>query len=167
MVNQMNRWKRHFFQLPGALRRRFTPKVMNAIEEAVRKSETKHGGEIRFAIESKLSLCAIRAGQSPRARAVELFSLLGVWDTEENNGVLIYVLLADRDVEIVADRGLNKRIRGEEWESVCRSMEAHFREARFESGSLAGIEGVTRLLSLHFPAPSNNPNELPDKPILL
>lgn len=167
MVNNMSRMARHLFQSPGALRRRFTPKVLGAIEEAIRNSEKKHAGEIRFVVEAKLSLQSIRAGQSPRARAVELFSHLGVWDTEENNGVLIYVLLADRDVEIVADRGLNKMILPTEWEAVCRSMETHFREGRFESGSLAGIEGVTRLLSLHFPSKGHNPNELPDKPILI
>lgn len=167
MVNTFNRWTRHFFQAPGTLRRRFTPKVLQSIEEAVRNSEKKHAGEIRFVVEAKLPLHAIRGGQSPRARAVEHFSQLGVWDTEENNGVLIYVLLADRDVEIVADRGLNKRITSTEWEAVCRTMETHFREGQFEKGSLAGIEGVTRLLSLHFPANGRNPNELPDKPTLL
>lgn len=167
MVNKLNRWSRHFFQSPGALRRRFTPKVLQAIEEAVRNSEKKHAGEIRFVVEAKLSLPAIRVGQSPRARAVELFAQMGVWDTEENNGVLIYVLLADRDVEIVADRGLNKRITAAEWESVCRAMEAHFRQDQFEEGSLAGIHGVSQLLARHFPPQKNNPNELPDKPTLL
>ena len=92
---------------------------------------------------------------------------MGVWNTEENNGVLIYVLLADRDVEIVADRGLNKHILPAEWESVCRTMETHFKEGRFEEGSLAGIRGVTNLLARHFPSCGNNPNELPDKPTLL
>lgn len=167
MVNELSRGARHFFQAPWTLRRRFTPKVLASIEEAVRNSEKEHAGEIRFVVEAKLSLSAIRAGQSPRARAVEHFSQLGVWDTEENNGVLIYVLLADRDVEIVADRGLNQRIASAEWETVCRSMETHFREGHFEEGCLAGIQGVTRLLSLHFPAKSKNPNELPDKLTLL
>jgi uncharacterized membrane protein len=130
-------------------------------------SEIKQRGEIRFVVESRLPLLALGAGQSPRARAIELFSNLGVWDTEENNGVLIYVLLADRDVEIVADRGLNQKVFPEDWEAVCRSMEAHFREGQFEEGSIAGIEGATRLLSLHFPAQGQTPNELSNPPTLL
>lgn len=166
MVN-IKRWAQHLFLPPWAMGRRFPRKVLTAIEEAVRKSELKHGGEIRFAVEARLPLDALRRGQSPRDRAVDLFSQLGVWETEENNGVLIYVLLADRDVEIVADRGLNKRITSAEWEAVCQSMEIHFREGHFEEGSLVGIQGVTRLLSLHFPAHGRNPNELPDKPTLL
>lgn len=93
--------------------------------------------------------------------AVELFAHLGVWDTEENNGVLIYVLLADRDVEIVADRGLNKRITAAEWESVCRSMETHFRNGDFEAGSLAGIEGVTALLAESFSRRQQEPQRTP------
>ncbi|MBK8574687.1 MAG: TPM domain-containing protein [Elusimicrobia bacterium] len=167
MVNKFNRWSRHFFQTPGALRRRFTPQVLRSIEEAVRASEKKHGGEIRFVVEAKLPFPALRFGQTPRARAVELFGQFSVWDTEENNGVLIYVLLADRDVEIVADRGLNKKITAAEWEDVCRSMETHFREGQFEAGSLAGVKGVTALLARHFPANGKNPNELSDKPTLL
>ena len=166
MVNKFSRWSKHFFQSPGALRRRFTPRVLQAIEEAVRGSENAHGGEIRFVVEAKLPLSAIRAGQTPRERAVGLFARLGVWDTEENNGVLIYVLLADRGVEIVADRGLNKRIAPAEWEAVCRSMETHFKQSRFEEGSLAGIQGVSRLLAHHFPAQTKTRNELPDKPIV-
>jgi uncharacterized membrane protein len=167
MVNIFSRWARHFFQPPGAMRRRFTPTVLRAIEESVRLSEKKHAGEIRFVVEGKLSFEAIRLGQTPRERAVELFAQLGVWDTEENNGVLIYILVADRDVEIVADRGLNKKITAAEWESVCRSMETHFKDGHFEAGSLTGVERVTELLARHFPARENNPNEISDTPTLL
>jgi hypothetical protein len=107
---RLKRMLRHVFHGPWSLKRRFPARVLAAIETAVVSSETRHGGEIRFVIESALPLAAVVAGQSPRERAVTLFSQLGVWDTDENNGVLLYILLADRDVEVVADRGLNKKI---------------------------------------------------------
>jgi uncharacterized membrane protein len=166
-ICDLKRWTRHFFSPPGALRRRFSPSVLKSIETAVGNSEKIHNGEIRFAVEASLPLRDLFAGVSPRERAEELFSDLRVWNTENNNGVLIYINLADRDVEIVADRGLNKKISGAEWESVCHSMETHFREGHFEQGALAGIEGATQLLSRHFPAQSNTPNELSNKPTLL
>lgn len=162
-----SRLVRHLGQGPLALRKKFLPTVLGVIETAVRLSETRHSGEIRFVVESSLSAGRLLAGISPRERAIELFSVLGVWDTEENNGVLIYVLLADRDVEIVADRGLNKKIASHEWEEVCRIMESHFRLGNFEIGSLAGIEAVTGLLARHFPPGTHNPDELPNKPTLL
>jgi uncharacterized membrane protein len=166
MVN-VRRWARHLFHPPWALRRRFSSGALKFLEEAVRNSEKKHAGEIRFVVEAALPFRSLGAGHTPRERAVEVFSRLGVWDTENNNGVLIYVLLADRDVEIIADRGLNKKITSSEWESVCRSMEVHFRKGDFQNGSLAGIEGVTELLARHFPARGANPNELPDRPAFL
>lgn len=164
---KLKRVLRHVFHGPWSLKRRFPARVLAAIETAVESSETRHGGEIRFVIESALPLAAVVAGQSPRERAVTLFSQLGVWDTDENNGVLLYILLADRDVEVVADRGLNKKISPDEWENVCRVMETHFRAGQFEKGSLAGIETVTGLLARHFPPGAHNPNELPNKPTLL
>lgn len=164
---KLKRMVRNFFHGPWSLRRRFPFHVLAAIETAVQGSETRHGGEIRFVVESALPLVSVAAGQSPRDRAVALFSQLGVWDTEENNGVLLYILLADRDVEIVADRGLNKKISPAEWEEVCRIMETYFRAGQFEKGSLAGIEAVTGLLARHFPPGAHNPNELPNKPTLL
>ncbi|MBL0058188.1 MAG: TPM domain-containing protein [Elusimicrobia bacterium] len=166
MVN-IRRWVKHFFHPPWALRHRFSKGVLKVLGEAIRSSEKKHAGEIRFVVEATLPFRPLAAGQSPRERAVDLFSRLRVWDTEHNNGVLIYVLLADRDVEILADRGLNKRISPAEWESVCRSMEAHFRKGDFENGSLAGIDGATQLLARHFPPQGAHPNELPDTPAIL
>ncbi|MBL8023470.1 MAG: TPM domain-containing protein [Elusimicrobia bacterium] len=169
MVNtyDLKRWAQHVFSLPGLLRRRFPAPLLKSIEEAVGNSEKKHNGEIQFAVEAFLPLRDLVAGVSPRERAEEIFSNLRVWNTENNNGVLIYINLSDRDVEIVADRGLNKKISIAEWETICRSMENHFREGRFEKGALAGIEGVTQLLSRHFPSQGDNPNELSDRPTLL
>jgi uncharacterized membrane protein len=107
---------------------------------------------------------------SPRAHALEVFSRLRVWDTEANNGVLIYVQLADRNVEIVADRGFRGLVSAAEWEAVCRLMEVHFRAGRFQMGSIAGVEAIGTLLARHFPqgpAKAPQPNQLPDRPTLL
>ncbi|MDE2366384.1 MAG: TPM domain-containing protein, partial [Betaproteobacteria bacterium] len=98
----------------------------------------------------------------------EVFSHLRVWDTEHNNGVLVYLLLADRDVEIIADRGINAKVRNEEWESICRDMEAIFAQGRFEQGVIAGIEAIGRHLQEHFPTQTaGGENELPDRPAIL
>jgi uncharacterized membrane protein len=104
---------------------------------------------------------------SSRERAREVFALKGVWNTAENNGVLIYLLLADRRVEVVADRGIDARVAPSEWEAVCRMMEGHFREGRFEQGALAGIDAVSDLLARHFPAGGERRNELEDRPALI
>jgi uncharacterized membrane protein len=106
-------------------------------------------------------------GVSARERAVEVFANLRVWDTEENNGVLIYLLLADRDVEIVADRGIHARVGAEGWEIICRAMETQFRAGHFEQGVLDGIAQVSAQLTRHFPGPDRRGDELPDKPVLL
>jgi len=106
-------------------------------------------------------------GETPRERAIEIFSRLRIWDTEANCGVLIYVLLADRDVEIVADRGIHRRVGDEAWEAICRAMEAQFRERRFVDGAIGGVEAINQLLAQHFPSTGSGPNELPDQPVVL
>jgi len=148
-----------------AVRRVLPPHSIRTIERAIRESESTHGGQIRFAVEPALSIAALLHGQSPRQRAIDVFSQLKVWDTEHNNGVLIYVLLADRDVEIVADRGIHARLGNAGWESICREMEQAFRQGRFEEGVVAGIKAVGNHLRQHYP--SKRPNELPDKPVIL
>jgi len=153
--------------MPGALRRALPAPAMASIEQAIAKGETQHGGEIRFAAEAALDSPALFAGQAARARAIDVFSQLRVWDTEDNNGVLIYLLLADRDVEIVADRGINAKVAAAEWESICRSMEAALRRHEFEAGIVAGVREVSRLLARHYPARAGDRNELPDKPAIL
>lgn len=158
---------RHLAMPPWRLRQIFPPASLAAIENAVAASEATHGGEIRFAVEATLATAALLHGQSARARAIELFSRLRIWDTERNNGVLIYLLLADRDVEIVADRGINDRVGSEEWEKISRRMEAAFREGKYEEGVLAGIEAVTRQIGRHYPHRGERPDELPDRPVLL
>src|SRR5438046_2217750 len=110
-------------------------------------------------------LCAV--SHTPRPRALQLFGQLGVWDTAHNNGVLIYVLVADRVVEIIADRGIAERIAQPEWQAVCRQMELHYRARRYGEGSIAGIEGVAALLGRHFPGRHHSDHELPNQPVLL
>jgi hypothetical protein len=165
---ERSRALRNLMTLPFAARRRFPETVLDAIESAIRAGEAKHRGEICFAVESALELGELWRGASARDRAVAVFSELRVWDTHANNGVLIFVLLAERDVEIVADRGAAACIDAAEWERVCRAMEAHFREGRFQEGAVAGVNAVSELLARHFPASGerSNPNELRDRPVV-
>jgi uncharacterized membrane protein len=163
----LRRWWRHFRTFPAYTRRRFTPATLTAIEAAIAAVESRHAGEIRFAVETALDSPSLRGGITPRQRALEVFGSLRVWDTERNNGVLIYLLMADRDVEIVVDRGLSARVPDASWEEVCRAMESHFREERWREGALAGIEGVAALLAQHFPAEGGDRNEQPNRPVLL
>ena len=152
--------------LPAWLARRpFPPALLRRIEQAVKESERRHRGEIRFAIEGPLHVAHLRLSARERARA--LFAQLGVWDTEENSGVLIYVQLVDRKIEIVADRGIAKRVAQAEWDAVCRVMERAFKAGRYADGALEAIQTVTAILARHFPAGAVNPNELPDKPAVL
>ena len=163
----LKRLARHLIGLPGAVARAFPPSAMAGIQKAIGNSEDQHRGEIRFAAEAALDTVALFAGQSARQRAIDVFSELRIWDTEENNGVLIYLLLADRDVEIVADRGINAKVPAGEWEQVCRRMEAAFGRGEFEQGVVAGIAEVSALLARYYPPRLGDRNELPDKPAIL
>ncbi|MDD2721688.1 MAG: TPM domain-containing protein [Gallionella sp.] len=158
---------RHLSSGQATVRRVFPASAMGTIEAATGVAEARHDGQIRFAVEAALELSPLLSGQTARQRAIEVFAQLRVWDTEHNNGVLIYLLLADRKVEIVADRGIHARLGQSVWERICRNMEAEFRAGRFESGVLAGIQEVGDHLSLHFPARVGKPNEMPDAPVIL
>lgn len=161
------RFLRHVLALPGSVRRAFPPTVLRQIEEAIAQSEKRHSGEIRFAVEAALDPLALLRGLSARERAIEVFSELRVWDTEANNGVLIYLLLADRDVEIVADRGVGHKVPAHDWEAICREMEAHFAAGRFRDGMLAGVQRIGRLLGSHFPPQEADADELANRPAML
>ena len=161
------RMLKHLCATRAGTRRRFSRDVMAAIEQAVAQIERRTSGEIRFAIDTALELPEIWADKPPRECAHEAFARLRVWDSELNNGVLIYVLMADRDVEIVADRGAAARISPTEWEAACRLMESHFREGRFKEGALAGVRAVGGLLEREFPSLPGNRDELPNQPALL
>lgn len=159
---------RHLFATRLGTRRRFPAQVLESIEAAIAAAERATSGEIRFVVETALELPEVWSGLSPRERAIQTFSDLHMWNTELRNGVLIYVLLADRDVEILADRGAAERIAQADWEGVCRAMEGHFRAGRFAEGSRAGVAAVGALLERHFPAErGRNRDELPNQPALL
>ena len=147
--------------------RAFPRLSLKRIEQAVRESEKTHDGELRFAVEAGLDFLPLARGMTPRQRAVEVFSRLRVWDTERNSGVLIYVQLVDRRIEIVADRGINARVDQGAWDDICRRMEQAFRAERFEEGSLQGIRAITALMARYFPPQGSNPDELPDQPVVL
>jgi uncharacterized membrane protein len=164
---QLTRIIRHLAIGRAAVRRVFPARALDRIERAIRETEREHAGQIRFAVEASLELGPLLAGQTARQRAIEVFSRLGVWDTEHNNGVLIYLLLADRNVEIIADRGIHVKLGKDVWDAICRGMEESFRKGEFEEGVIAGIHAVGKHLSRHFPASGDKFNEMPDRPILL
>ena len=163
----LQRLVRHLLMTPWRLRRAFPRATLEAIESAIRASESTHAGQIRFAVEGALHGGRLYHGQSPRERALEVFSQLRMWDTEHRNGVLIYVLLADRAVEIIADRGAHTRIGSHEWQGVCRRMEGEFRRGHYEAGAVSGIQAVARHLAAHFSASPSEGRELPVQPAVL
>ncbi|HYQ92859.1 MAG TPA: TPM domain-containing protein [Candidatus Competibacteraceae bacterium] len=163
----LQRIARHLLTTALSVHKRFPPQTRRVIEQAIAAGEARHSGEIRFAVEATLDMRSLLQGKTAHERALEVFSLLGVWDTEANTGVLIYVLLADRQVEIVADRGIHRRVDSAEWQAVCRRMVEAFRQGDFETGSVQGVRAVSILLERHFPAPPVNPNELPNRVELL
>lgn len=158
---------RHLLVTDGKVNKAFPQSALSRIEQAIKASEANHLGEIRFAVEGGLDGAPLFKGQSPRDRAIELFSHLRVWDTQHNTGVLIYLLLADRAVEIVADRGIHAKVQPQEWSQICRQMEEAFRLANFEGGVVRGVQAVTQHLVQHFPSGSGDSNELADEPVLL
>ena len=164
---KVGRLIRHLCTTRWSTRARFSPAVLDAIAQAIGECEDRHGGEIRFIVETALDLPELWRDLPPRQRALQLFGQFGVWDTAHNNGVLVYVLMADRDVEIVADRGIAQHVSQAEWQAVCRQMEAHFRAGRFREASVLGILGVGALLGKHFPGRRASDHELPNQPVLL
>jgi uncharacterized membrane protein len=158
---------RHLATSRHLVRRRFPASALAAIEAAIAAGEQRHEPEIRFAVEAALHPRAVIRGHTPRERALALFGELRVWDTEHNTGVLIYLLLADRAVEIVADRGVAARVAPVEWQAICREIEAELRAGRSEAGALAGIRAVSDLLARHFPASGTPRREQPDRPVVL
>src|SRR5262249_11730207 len=148
-------------------KRVFPRAALDRIEKAITRSEASHSGQVRFVVEGALDGAPLFRNQSARARALDVFSHLRIWDTAHNNGVLIYLLLADRDVEIVADRGIDAKVGAERWEQICHAMEAEFRSGQFEHGVIGGIEAVSRELARHFPPRGAQSNELPDTPVVM
>ena len=163
-------WKRllrHLSTDRRALRRAFPRAAMRAIEKAIGEEERRHSGQLRFAVEASLPLGELFRGIRSRERAVQCFARLRVWDTEHNSGVLIYLLLADRRVEIVADRGIHGRVGTAAWEAICGEMQQEFARGQFERGAVLGVRAISDLLAAHFPPSGESRNELPDKPVVL
>ena len=158
---------KHLFAQRWAVSRMFPAAAMKAIENAIRESEHSHDGELRFAVEGGLKLWLLLHERTPRARAIEIFSQLRVWDTEHNSGVLIYVQTVDRHIEIIADRGINAKVEQRQWEAIAGRMQTEFRAQRYEAGALEGMREITALLAQHFPPTGANPDELPDAPVVL
>jgi uncharacterized membrane protein len=140
---------------------------MRAIENAIAEQERRHAGQLRFAVEASLPLGEFTRGVDAHTRAVEWFGRLRIWDTEHNSGVLIYLLLADRRVEIVADRGIHSKVGSAAWEAICGEMQREFARGQFERGAVIGIRAISDLLAAHFPRSGDSRNELPDKPVVL
>ena len=162
-----NRLLRHLFATNYNTKKYFTQQTLQRIEAAIAKSEITHSGQIRFIVETSLSPLALYHRQSAQERALEIFSLFRVWDTADNNGVLIYLLMADHDFEIIADRNIHLRAGGDYWVSVCKEMEVLLKNQEFEQGVLLGIERIHQVLRAHFPAEVITPNESPDLPLII
>jgi len=158
---------KHLLEHRWRARRVFPPNVLAAIGQAIKTGEATHAGQVRFVVEGALDGAPLLRDQTARDRALDIFSNLRIWDTAENNGVLIYLLLADRRVEIVADRGIDAKVGGAGWGKICRDMEADFGAGRFEAGAIKGIEAVSRQLAAHFPPHGGGRNELPDQPVVI
>jgi uncharacterized membrane protein len=158
---------RHLLRPQWWTLRAFPKAARGAIEQAIAASESLHRAELRFVVEAALPIGSLLRDQSSRQRAIELFARLGVWDTQDNSGVLIYVQLLDRRVEIVADRGINAKVGEAFWNAVCRRMEAEFAAGRFASGALVALKEITAALVANFPAADANPDELANAPLIL
>ena len=164
---RVKRSLRHLLSTRTEAARVFPPATLEAIAEAITAGEQTHRGEVRLVVEKSLPLSAVWEGVSNRQRAISLFADYGIWDTEDNCGVLIYVNLADHKVDIVADRGINRRIDPATWQAICNTMTAGFAQGRFHDATLEAIAQVNALLRQHFPSNGTRPNELPDKPLML
>lgn len=163
----IGRWLRHLLAPQWWVLRAFDRATLDAIQQAVGTSEARHRGELRFVVEGGLQVPQLWRRATPRERAIELFSSLRVWDTAENSGILIYVQMADHCVEIVADRGIAALVDHGEWERICRAMEEAFRAGDYRRGAIDAIAAASDLLARHLPAMPANPDELPNRPLVI
>ena len=168
MANRWTRLLKHRLLDEGDAERVLGAGALERITQRVTASERRHSGEIRVCVEAGLPFSYIRREATPRERAVAMFGKLRVWDTEHDNGVLIYLLLAEHAIEIVADRGLNAHVPAAQWQATAQHMRIAFRAGRFEEGLNAAVDAVDALLAQHFPVRpgAENPNELPDAPMI-
>ncbi len=166
-MSALTRTWRHLRTTRGSVARAFSTGTLEAIEQAIRASELTHSAEIRFVLEPALTAGELWAGLTPRARALQLFASLAVWDTEFNNGVLVYVLFADHAIEIVADRGFTACVEAAAWRALCATAEDEYRAGRFEAGSVRMIEQLGIQAARHFPPQKRDLDELPNTPLIL
>jgi len=168
LSTKIKRIVKHACVMPWQVRRVFSKSICQSIEQTITTSEQNHRAEIRFVVEGALHVHHLLHNVSARERAVELFSSLRMWDTEHNTGVLVYALFAERQLEIVADRGISARVSQQEWDIICADMIKAFQQGQFESGVIDGLKRITDLLNKHFPdASTYNINELSNQVILL
>ena len=169
LLSRVTRLLRHRWLDEADTHKAIPPAMLQRLTQRVAASEARHSGEIRICVEAGLPSSYVWRGATARDRAVAIFAKLRVWDTQHNNGVLVYLLLAERAIEIVADRGVGARVPPAQWAAMVARMGAAFREGRFEDGLTQSLEEVSALLVQHFPlAPGETTrNELPDKPTLL
>jgi uncharacterized membrane protein len=158
---------KHLLEHRWRVRRIFPPQALATIERAIKASEATHSGQVRFVVEGALDGAPLFRDQPARERALDVFSQLRIWDTAHNNGVLIYLLLADRKVEIVADRGIDPKVGAGGWQKICAAMETDFKAGNFEAGVIKGISAVSLQLAAHFPKHGAGQNELPDAPVVI
>jgi uncharacterized membrane protein len=169
-MDAIARWRRalrHLMTGSGTGRRCFPEPALAAIAAAIADGERRHRAEVRLVVEPALPFDAALDGIANRDRARALFAQYGVWDTEENCGVLIYVNLADHAVDIVADRNVGRRIADTEWQAVCRTMTDAYRRGDFADGTVAALNQLADLLQRHFPSDGSRPNQLPDEAVIL
>jgi uncharacterized membrane protein len=163
----IKRIAKHFIMTRWQVNKSFPAATLDAIEKEIKVSEARHAGEIRFVVEAALDGTPLFKDQSAQERALDVFSQLRIWDTEHNNGLLIYLLLADHAVEIVADRGIHAKVGTEEWQKICRKMESDFAAGSFKHGVCIGINSITEHLAAHFPRTADDKDELPNKPVVM
>jgi uncharacterized membrane protein len=166
-MKTLSRLLKHLRTTSAAGRRSFPPTTLKAIEETIAAGETRHRAEVRLIVEPALDMQAVLSGVQVRERARELFAHYRVWDTEENCGVLVYVNLADRQVEIVADRGVGKVVAAKEWHAICRTMTQGFAQGAFHDSVIAALTQLNALLEKHYPDDGSTRNQLSDKPVVL
>lgn len=167
-MTRVQRWLRNLFAGWFQLRRRFPAALLEEMTAAIAAGERSHRGEVRIALESRLAPLAVLEGLDAAIRARQVFTQLRVWDTEHNNGVLLYVLMAERRIEIVADRGIAAQVAPAEWDAIRERMGSCYARGQWRDGTLQGIAAAHALLARHFPADGNDiTDELPDQPVLL
>lgn len=168
MLNKLKRILKHRWLDESDANRAVSADMVERLMRRVAASEERHSGEVRICVEAGLPMSYLWRDATARERALALFGKLRVWDTESNNGVLIYLLLADHAIELVADRGLNQRVSDAEWKTMVQNMSAAIRARRYEDGLTQALEEVSAVLVRHFPLTASdvNPNELPNRPVV-